>query len=139
MARINKTIGALAAVGLLLAGCGAEDDEPDEIAAEEPPTDISEDGEGTEDDDPCPIDGDRRLVNAECVDPWPLTVDEGEAWCDDDLPYVDADGTTWGLTGAAYTQGEGRELDDSIWADNPDIEGTKVNVSALRDTALELC
>ena len=137
MTRARIQLTALAGlVGLALTGCATDDlDDPAEVAGEQPGDEPDEAAA----DEPCPLDGDRRVVNAECVDPWPLTVEQGEAWCDRDLPYVDAAGTTWGLTGAAYSQGEGQELDDSIWADNPDIEGTKINVSALRDAALDLC
>ena len=89
----------------------------------------------------CVVQGKTALVNSDCVDPWPLSVEEGLVQCSDSLAITfwpsEGDGTIHQLNGQA-TQ-EGYELIDSIWLDNPDIPGTKVSLTALLKVGQTLC
>lgn len=89
----------------------------------------------------CVVQGRTALVNSDCVDPWPLSVDEGLVQCSDSLAITfwpsEGDGTIHQLNGQA-TQ-EGYEPIDQIWLDNPDNPGTKVSLSALLKVGQTLC
>lgn len=155
----------LAVAGMLLAGCGsgeapddADDEAVEEIEAENEPEPEPEPEEQPEPepepgpaeqpepepeaDDPCPLVADGRTVNADCVDPWPLSVDEVFVRCEIDgdveVPLIDTPEATYALTGHGSTHDWGKELAGEIWADD-DSTGAKVNISSLRDTALDHC
>lgn len=105
---------ALLAVTLLAMGCTAD--------AEEPRGNV--------------------ITRADLGEKWPLTVDEVELGCADDMPYIVApDGTEYALTGAGYTHGDYAELEatNPLWADNPTIDGAKFNIKPLTDAAWKLC
>jgi hypothetical protein len=135
MGGVGRTVGALTAVVLMLAGCGTEDrDEPDELATEEKETVGL-----AEDTDPCPRDGNEREVNAQCIDPWPLTEDSGTLRCEGpDAVTIDAAGNRWAVNGMASSHDLGDEI-EPIWQENPEIEGTRVKIGGLIDAGLELC
>jgi len=89
----------------------------------------------------CVVQGRTALVNSDCVDPWPLSVEEGLVQCSDSLAITfwpsEGDGTIHQLNGQA-TQ-EGFEPIDSIWLDNPRVAGTKVSLSQLLSVGRSLC
>ena len=89
----------------------------------------------------CIIQGRMALVSADCIDPWPLTVDEGLVQCSDSGAITfwpsEGDGTIHQLNGQA-TQ-EGFEPIDSIWLDNPRVAGTKISLSQLLSVGRSLC
>lgn len=62
---------------------------------------------------------------------WPLIVEEGVIRCPGAgrLVFV-ADGVEYALNGLAKGGGEYRDI-DSIWADDPDWEGLKLDISDL--------
>lgn len=93
--------------------------------------------------------GDERepgyVSRADLGDDWPLTVEKAVVSCEPftdsvHLPIVKVGDVEYGLTGQAVTQGY-TELadDDPVWADNPRIDGAKVNIGPLRDHALGMC
>lgn len=103
-----------------LTACGSSD--PDAEAAE-----------------PQPPPNEAAVTQDQYGDAWPLTVDEGVLRCDpvDQVIFTGPDGNEWQVNGAAASAG----YDDiePIWADNPSIDGAKVNISPLIDDGLELC
>lgn len=61
---------------------------------------------------------------------WPLTVDEGQIRCPGGGQLVlEVDGTEYALNGLA--QGAGYADIDPIWADDPEVDGLKVDVGWL--------
>jgi hypothetical protein len=69
---------------------------------------------------------------------WPLTVDEGTLHCHSHaIVFTDPDGNEWAVNGQAISAGYA-EI-DPIWADNPDIDGAKLNLSALNPFGLTIC
>jgi hypothetical protein len=74
---------------------------------------------------------------------WPLTVDEGTLNCEGAaevgaVTFTAPNGVTYAVNGLAIGQDRWPEI-DAIWADNPDIPGTKKNIGPLIDRGLELC
>jgi hypothetical protein len=70
---------------------------------------------------------------------WPLTVESGTLACERGTEIVfTADGTTYAVNGSALAAGDKPEI-DAIWADNPEIPGSKVNISDLITAGQELC
>lgn len=107
---------ALLAVTLLAMGCTADAEEP----------------------------RDNVITRADLGEKWPLTVDEVELGCEDDMPYIIApDGTKYALTGYGYTHGDDLvelDADNPLWADNPSaFGGPKVSIKPLTDAARKLC
>lgn len=131
-----------AAATLLIAGCGADDGNGDDQAIDattpdDAPADEPADG-GQDAGDPCPQDGNEREVNADCIDPWPLTVNSGTLRCEADAVTIAAQGNTWNVNGVATSRDIGDEI-EPIWEENPEIEGTRVNIGPLIDAGLDLC
>ena len=70
-------------------------------------------------------------------DAWPFTVDAGRVQCVDGMYAVfEAGGQTYALNGAAKSKYAGL---DSIWRDNPELAGTKVNIGPMIELALSRC
>lgn len=89
--------------------------------------------ESTEDDS-------RQVISADDYGKrWPLTVPKGSLRCEQPelVIFTDPDGNDWAVNGAAAT--EGYDEIDPIWADNPDIKGTKKNIGPLIKDGLTLC
>lgn len=80
-------------------------------------------------------------------DEWPLTVDYAVLACEpitaggmalQVATLAAPDGTVYALNGTAKDHTEAADI-EPIWADNPDVEGLKVDISPLIDKALTLC
>jgi hypothetical protein len=71
-------------------------------------------------------------------DDWPLTVEQGTLRCEGDAVTFNDGETVYAVNGTAKTRKSGVDI-DPIWADNPDIPGTKRNIGVLIDRGLELC
>lgn len=77
--------------------------------------------------------------------PWPLTVPEGTLLCapygvggaQQSVTFV-ANRTMYAVNGTAKGTGQFEAI-DSIWKDNPDIPGTKVNIGPMLEKGLSLC
>lgn len=79
-----------------------------------------------------------RVNEADYGGDWPFTVSSGRLRCESGSAVVFATGgNEYAVNGAASSQGY-PDI-DPIWRDNPDIPGTKVNISPLIDDGLELC
>jgi hypothetical protein len=73
---------------------------------------------------------------------WPLTVPEGTVRCDGSggigaVTFQTPSGDVYGVNGTALSQGLPRI--DRIWRKNPDIPGTRINISPVLDKGLFLC
>ena len=70
---------------------------------------------------------------------WAFTIDSVNIGCEMNLPvvFVKGDDFAYGLTGAS-AKAVDRSI-DGIWRDNPDIKGTKINLSPFIDLALSYC
>lgn len=80
-----------------------------------------------------------QVSRADFGDGWPLVVDQGQLRCEapSRLVFTDPNGSEWGVNGMAITHGY-PEI-DPIWADNPEIPGTKKNIGPLIDRGLSMC
>lgn len=79
------------------------------------------------------------MTQAELGDEWPLTVDEGIVRCEGaGEVYFEAEGTTYAVNGTAQGASGAPEI-DPIWADDPEIEGVKINIHQIIERGLELC
>jgi hypothetical protein len=126
-------------VVLLLAACGSDTPTADSDPAPAAGAEDADDGhEGDASGDPCPVSGNTRTVSAACIDPWPLTVDSGLLSCNADSVTISTGGTVYAVNGMAETRGDGIDI-DPVWADNPDLDGLKVNIGGLIDAGLALC
>lgn len=97
-------------------------------------------------DEGCPQDGNKVLVTPDCVaEEWPLTVDEGEAYCTEPsaallrVPAGQPEGGIYGLNGMADSVVDGLKPLEDVWRENPDIDGTRINIGPLIDIALAMC
>lgn len=84
-----------------------------------------------------------RMTRADLGADWPLTVDEGVVSCEGISEglgeiYFTAEGTKYAVNGLAQGASEGPDI-DVIWADNPEMEGLKINIGPIIDRGLELC
>lgn len=85
-----------------------------------------------------------KFVCAEDFEEWPLTVPDGMITCEVDFgaPYpvsfTDGDGNVYALNGTALDRTDLPAI-DPIWADQPDVDGLKKDISPLIDAALSLC
>ncbi|WP_301149011.1 DUF2511 domain-containing protein [Mycobacterium simiae] len=75
--------------------------------------------------------------------PWPLTVNEGTLACEPlggrlSRVTFTYGGTTYWLNGTAKAAHTYADL-DTIWRDNPDIPGTKIDIGPLLDRGAALC
>jgi hypothetical protein len=141
----RPTVASVVAV-LLLAGCGTDQDSSDPAVA--PAEDAGDDdageadtGQATQTVAGCPVDADGVIsVDEDCFDgTWPLTVPSGELYCTGASAVVFRDVTgLWNVNGAATTQDIGEEI-EPIWAENPDIEGTRINIGDLISAGLDVC
>lgn len=76
-------------------------------------------------------------------DAWPFTVDSGTIRCIDDSVVFVTSGTIYAVNGFARTRMEAEGWTDitesDIWAANPEIPGTKINIGPIIDDGLALC
>lgn len=87
------------------------------------------------------------LVSSDFGDDWPLTVPYVVAHCENitagdmnlQVVTIDApDGTTYAANGTAKDHTVYPSL-DPVWADNPDVDGLKIDISPIIDAGLVLC
>lgn len=87
------------------------------------------------------------LVSSGYGDDWPLTVPYVVAHCKNiavggrnlQVVTIDTpDGTTYAANGTAKDHTDYPSL-QPIWADNPDVEGLKIDISPVIDAGLKLC
>lgn len=77
--------------------------------------------------------------------PWPFTVPEGTLLCapygvggnQQSVTFV-ANRAMYAVNGTAKGTGQFEDI-DSIWKENPDIPGTKVNIGPMLEKGLSLC
>ncbi len=72
---------------------------------------------------------------------WPLTVDAGTLSCGGQVVSFRANGITYAVNGSAKAYGQKLGWRDvrEIWRDNPDAQGTKVDIGPLIRKGTELC
>jgi hypothetical protein len=102
---------------LALAGCGGSDE-----------------GSSADEQD----QSSKEVTSADYGDEWPLTVDSGTLACDGDAVTFTAGGKTYAVNGMATTRSAGVDI-EPIWADNPEVEGTKKSIGVLINDGLALC
>lgn len=87
------------------------------------------------------------LVSSDYGDAWPLTVEYGVVECQNRtiggrelqvVTFVDPNRRTWAVNGTAQSHTDYPVI-DPIWADDPDLEGAKINISPIIDAGLDLC
>lgn len=87
------------------------------------------------------------LVSTDYGDEWPLTVPYVVAHCEDitaggrnlQVLTIDTpDGMTYAANGTAKDHTDYPSL-DPVWADNPDVDGLKIDISPIIDAGLMLC
>ena len=87
------------------------------------------------------------LIGTEFGDDWPLTTPYVVAHCDKisaggmhlQVVTIDApDGMTYAANGTAKDHTDYPAL-DPIWADDPDVDGLKINISPIIDAGIALC
>jgi hypothetical protein len=80
-------------------------------------------------------------VTPDCVDgEWPLTVPEGEVFCNDGAALLRSTGSgTYPLNGNAMTQFPDLPPLEDIWLVNPSIEGSRIYIGPVSDIAIDLC
>ncbi|SDK71995.1 Protein of unknown function [Cryobacterium psychrotolerans] len=87
------------------------------------------------------------LVSTDYRDKWPLTVPYVVAQCENitaggmnlQVLTIDTpDGTTYAANGTAKDHTDYPSL-DPVWADNPDVDGLKIDISPIIDAGLMLC
>lgn len=77
---------------------------------------------------------------------WPFTDESGVIGCIDKATYFDTGDDVYALSGFSRAYSDNKGLgwlpvtpEQPFWLDNPEIEGTKVNVSSMISDAMELC
>ncbi len=107
-------------LALAMAGCGGEDTPPkNEVAVDK----------------------------ASFTGKWALAVDSGLIGCDNNAVYIKAnDGNTYALNGTAQKRIKQMGLnwlpvdrDSSVWLDDPNNKGAKIDVSDMIAVGLKLC
>ena len=80
-------------------------------------------------------------------DEWPLTVDYGVLLCENDaagdialqiVTFQDPSGKMYAFNGTAKTHTDLPAI-DPIWADDPDVDGLKIDMGPLNERGLALC
>lgn len=109
--------GVLVAALMVLSACSLSEDASDEPASNE-----------------------QKMSRADLGDDWPLTVESGIVRCEGagEIYFDAANGTTYAVNGLALGRDTAPKI-DPIWANNPDIKGTKINIGPIIDQGLELC
>ena len=83
------------------------------------------------------------IIRSEFKGVYPFTVDEGVLRCEFNkgvpLVYFGAEGSMYALNGSAKTASPKLPKVDKIWADNPSVSGTKLNIGDVIDAGLALC
>ncbi|MFJ6019773.1 hypothetical protein ACIQFP_10530 [Nocardiopsis alba] len=89
----------------------------------------------------CGGDGDATLATRDHFDAedlaWPLTVDEARIVCQEEGHVIRAGSERYALTGSGGA--DGMDADTEIWADDPEVDGLKVDLGDLQDYADEVC
>lgn len=87
------------------------------------------------------------LVSTEYGDKWPLVVPYGVAECEhidaggrqlQAITFLDPSGKRWAVNGTAQSHTQHPEI-RPIWADDPDIDGAKIDISPIIDKGFEVC
>lgn len=87
------------------------------------------------------------LTRDDLGDEWPLTVEYAVLACEpmtagsmnlQNATLTAPDGTVYALNGTAKTHTDAADI-GPIWANDPDLEGLKIDISPLIDQALTLC
>lgn len=87
------------------------------------------------------------LVSSDFGDEWPLTVPYGVVKCQNReigglelqvITFTDSTKKAWAVNGTARTHTDYPDI-DPIWADDPELEGAKVNISPVIDAGMEIC
>lgn len=94
-----------------------------------------------------PVDVPDDLKNAEGLltrddfgKDWPLTVNYVVVRCDSQSVIATApDGKDYAVNGTAQSHHPDLPEIDGIWADDPDVDGLKIDISPIIDKGLELC
>lgn len=76
-------------------------------------------------------------------DEWPLTVEAGTLSCQGsggigEVVFTAEDGTRYSVNGLAKQTGKYEDI-MSIWAEDPNLAGLKINMSPLLERGLALC
>lgn len=79
------------------------------------------------------------LDRADFGDTWPLTVDSGTVYCLDGAVTFYTYGHEYTINGTARTLHPTWPTIDEIWAPNPDVPGTSIDISPVLDAGLALC
>jgi len=79
----------------------------------------------------------KLIEKKEFKDKWAFTVDKVRIGCQNQLPIVEANNKTYGLTGFAAKM-VGQDI-TPIWAENKYIKGLKANIQPFIDIALSMC
>ncbi|WP_308495316.1 DUF2511 domain-containing protein [Microbacterium jiangjiandongii] len=86
----------------------------------------------------------RFLCDADFGADWPLTVPDGIVYCEVGfgppypITFEAPDGTTYAVNGTAMDVTDLPKI-DQIWADNPGISGSKINIEPIISAGLGLC
>ena len=90
--------------------------------------------------EPKPKSSPGTLTPKDVDDPWPFAVDRVVLRCEgasgSGSVIVTAGGKEYGVNGTAQAE---YPAFDPIWKKNPDVPGTKVNISEVLDLGLALC
>jgi Protein of unknown function (DUF2511) len=81
-----------------------------------------------------------EVSRAEFGNAWPLTVESGTVSCEppSSVVFTDDSGNRYAVNGTAMSATDYPDI-DAIWAPNPEIDGTKIDISPILDTGLDLC
>jgi hypothetical protein len=113
-------------IALAMAGCGDEPSSDGGLSSS--PASQSEDV------------GSARLHKSDFpAGTWPLTVSSGTVRCEGSAVYFEApDGTEYAVNGTARGQDPTPPLED-IWRKDPDLPGTRIDISPVLDAGLATC
>ena len=145
--RLNRLVALVLAAFVVVAACSDDSSDDSAGSADLETADVGDAGDDSSGDDGevhssgCPFEGDGEVaVSASCIDPWPLSVDDGTVYCaEGSSALVRTSAGLYALNGTAMTAFPDLDPLEDIWRENPDIEGTRINISPLTDIALSLC
>lgn len=69
---------------------------------------------------------------------WPLTVNSGKLTCNANAVTIETGGTVYAVNGTAKGRSSGADI-ASIWSDDPNAAGLKLDISDLVSEGLTLC
>ena len=124
-------------------------DEQSEPEPEQEPEPEEEEADPEEEPDPEPAthssgcefaDGNSIRATPDCIDPWPLSVDEAFAFClEGQQALIDTSAGRYPVNGMATSANPDLDPLEDIWLENPDIEGTRISIGPIIDLALDTC